>query len=546
MQETIEQFNHYFKNLWDNRWFALTIAGIFSIIGWVVVITAPDRFEVTTNVYVDTRSMLRPLLKGIAVESDVTNAAAKVMQRTLLSRPNLETVVKQTGLASQIATPEAYDKFIAHLEEKIIIGGGREFDNVYTIKYEHSDPVTAKNVVQALLDLFIEKVVGANRLDTDVTKRFLDEKIKEYEIRLTEAEERLKEFKKEHPGVLISDDRTYFNKLEMMKSQLQTARLELQESEYRRNALSEQLKSTPSYTGGGKLSASGKSLIDQKLLEAKATLAELQLKFTEIHPDVSAAKRMVAQLEEQKKSGVSGGETATSAERIPASVNPIYHEMKISLGEEEAKIAALKARVQEYEKRFAELEADVDTLPDIEAKLAKLDRDYLVNKREYEDLLERRESADISEGVINADKLQFEVLEPPRVPLSPTGPNRIKWITMVFLLALAAGVGSAIFISQIRPIIYNRQTLKQITTLPVLGSVSKLNSVGSHLAKGAGNISYSIFAGVLLLSYAALMFSYLLNADYLKQYVGFNYSEHVEQQIGEDVITPVKKAMEQM
>jgi polysaccharide chain length determinant protein (PEP-CTERM system associated) len=552
MQDTIEQIKLYFRDFWENRWLALSIAAILSVIGWSMVVTAPNRYEVSTNVYVDTRSMLRPLLKGIAVESDVTQSTAKVMKRTLLSRPNLETVAKKTGLDAKIETPEAYEKLMEMLVEKVLITGGLDFDNVYTISFEHRDPVMAKNVVQTLLNLFIEKVVGASRLDTDVTKRFLDDKLQEYVTRLTQAEERLKQFKKEHPGVLITDDRTYFNRLETMRTQLQTAKLELQESEFRRDALSKQLSSTPSVTGGSRRTVGGVvglTVIDQRILEAQANLESMQLKFTDLHPDVMAAKRTLSQLQEQKRNGFTGGTlggTAGTEIVNPAVANPAYQNLKLALAEEEAKTAALKARVQEYQKRLIEQEADADTLPEIEAELARLDRDYLVNKREYEDLLERRESADISEGMINADKLQFEILDPPRVPLSPTGPNRLKWVTMVFFLALGAGVGASILLSQIRPKIYNRQSLKDLTTLPILGTVSKLNSVGNHLAKGASHISYSLASGALLLGYAALVLSYIMNADYLKEYVGFNYAQHVEEQIGDEVLAPVKDVLDQM
>lgn len=552
MHDTFEQIKVYFRDFWENRWLALSIAAILSIVGWAMVITAPNRYEVASSVYVDTRSMLKPLLKGLAVESDVTQSTANVMKRTLLSRPNLEEIVRKTGLDARIETPEAYEKLMEMLLEKILITGGREFDNVFTISFEHRDPNMAKNVVQTVLNLFIEKVVGANRLDTDVSKRFLDDKLKEYELRLLEAEERLEKYKKEHPGVLITDDRTYFNRLEQAKNQLQSTQLQLQESKFRREAIRKQLDSTPAFTGGGRQTiggVAGISVIDQRILEAQAEVESLSLRYQEIHPDVRAAKRNLQSLLDQKASGVTGGVTGGSAATeivTPSVANPAYQNLKLALAEADATVAGLEVRVADYEKNLTKLEAEADTLPVIEAELARLDRDYSVNKRAYEELLERRESADISEGVINADKLQFEILDPPRVPLTPTGPNRLKWVTMVFFLALGAGIGTALLLSQLRPKIYNRHSLKELTTLPVLGSVSKLNSVGNHLAKGASHISYSLASGVLLLTFAALVLSYLMNADYLKEYVGFNYTKHVQEQIGDDVIAPVKDVLDQM
>ncbi len=532
-------------------------AVLLSLIGWISVIVMPHKYEVTARVYVDTRSMLKPLLKGIAVDSTVTESTAEIMKRTLLSRPNLELVARKTGLDALIDSPEAYEKMVKKLAEVILISGGKEVNNIYTLTYSNSDPVMAKNVTQSLLDVFIEKVIGANRLDTDEAKKYLDKKIAEYEVKLVQAEEKLKDFKKEHPGVLVTDDNTYFARLEAAKNQLQTAKLDLQEQEHRRTALSKQLKTTPSYTTtGGSVRRLGggavKNPIDISIQQARAKLQALSLKFTDVHPDVKSAKRRLEQLEAQRAAGETGAVAITDNNSgggfvsAPVSVaNPAYQTLKSAYGEADAMVAALNTRVAEFQKRLIELEANVDTLPDIEAKVSSLNRDYRVNKNEFEELLKRRESADISEGANNVDELQLKVIDPPRVPLVPTGPNRLKWLTMVLLMALMTSIGGSIFFSLMRPKIYDKQSVKQLTTLPVLGNVTQLSSVGEHLAKGASNITYSLAAGVLLLVYAGLMLGYLFDVSYLRDYAGFGVDK-VEEQLGGEVINPIKNALEKI
>ncbi len=553
MQETMDQLKHLFRNFWDNRWHALVAAVLLSLIGWVAVIVMPDKYEVTARVYVDTRSMLKPLLEGIAVDSKVSESTAEIMKRTLLARPNLEIVSRKTGLDATIDSPEAYEKMIKRLAEVIMISGGKEYNNIYTITYTDSDPVMAKNVTQSLLDVFIEQVIGANRLDTDEAKKYLDKKIKEYEVRLVKAEERLKDFKKEHPGVLITGGNTYFARLEATKTKLQTAKLDLQEQEHRRAALNKQLKSTPSYTTTGGVSTGRggavKNPIDLSILKAQADLEVLLIKFTMAHPDVMAAKRRLQQLEAQRSAGATGAVVVTSDtgsfSPTVSIANPAYQVLRSAYGEADAMVAALKTRVVEFQKRLLELEANIDVLPDIEAKIANLNRSYVVNKTEYEELLRRREFADISEGANNVDKLQLKVIDPPRVPLVPAGPNRLKWLTVVFLMALGAGVGGGIFFSLIRPKIYDKQSIKQLTTLPVLGNVSQLTSVGEHLARGAGNITYSLASGVLLIVYASLMLAYMFDVSYLRDYAGFGV-EQVEERLGDDVVNPIKNALEKI
>jgi hypothetical protein len=77
----------------------------------------------------------------------------------------------------------------------------------------------------------------------------------------------------------------------------------------------------------------------------------------------------------------------------------------------------------------------------VEAQLKQLDRDYEVIKKQHTELLERRESARLSQDVedTNASDVTFRVVDPPFVPREPSEPNKIALNTMV--LVLAAGVG---------------------------------------------------------------------------------------------------------
>ena len=76
--------------------------------------------------------------------------------------------------------------------------------------------------------------------------------------------------------------------------------------------------------------------------------------------------------------------------------NPVYQQLKISLGAAEAEASSLRVRKNEYQARVKKLENLVDTVPQVEAELAKLNRDYTVIKQNYETLLSRRESARLS------------------------------------------------------------------------------------------------------------------------------------------------------
>jgi hypothetical protein len=117
----------------------------------------------------------------------------------------------------------------------------------------------------------------------------------------------------------------------------------------------------------------------------------------------------------------------------------------------------------------------VDRLPKVETELKRLNRDYDVNKSNYNRLLASRESAEMSEDVEQTgDNVKFKIIDPPRVPLSPSGPNRPLFSSIALLLGLAVGMALAFLLSQVRPVFFDRRTLRQVAGYPVFGAISRV------------------------------------------------------------------------
>ena len=67
--------------------------------------------------------------------------------------------------------------------------------------------------------------------------------------------------------------------------------------------------------------------------------------------------------------------------------NPVAQQLKIALAESEANVASIRAQLAEYETRFNQARANAQRVPEIEAELAALNRDYEIQKRNYEQLV---------------------------------------------------------------------------------------------------------------------------------------------------------------
>ena len=462
MHELLTQLLTYGRGMWQFRWYALLVAWVVCLAGWTAVYTLPDEYEVRARVYVDTQSVLKPLLRGLAVEQDV-GTRVNMMTRILLSRPNLEKVARETDLDLRASTPKEHEALMSKLQNNIKMkgegGSRRRNDNLYTISYVDRDPQLAQRVVQTLLNAFVEDTLGSSRVDTAAAQRFLDKQIQEYEVRLTEAEQRLAEFKKEHVGMMPDDKGDFYARLRATQDQLEQTRTALVATSNRRDELRKQLQEQASQQGSTEL--------DAEIKERRKELGTLLLKYTDQHPDVLALREMVAQLERRKEN------EKKEQKDFPASMDRIYESIKISLGAADAEAATLHAQVADQQRKVRELQTTVEKVPEVEAKLSRLNRDYSVTNTRYESLLQRFESARLSEQAAqSSDDIKFRIIDPPIVPREPTGPNRLRFATMVLFAGFVVAAALAFLLHDTRPTFLTAKSLRDVTGLPVLGTVS--------------------------------------------------------------------------
>ena len=479
MDEILRQVTAILKGMWRHRWIGLMTAWTVAVIGVVVVWRIPDKYEASARIFVDTQSILKPLMSGLAVEPNL-DQQVMILSRTLISRPNIEKLIRMADLDLNTKSKSAQDALADDLMKSLSIKSTSR-DNLYTLAYSDQEPERAKRVVQSLASIFVESSLGDKRKDTDAAKKFIDDQIEVYRNKLEEAESRLKEFKLKHIAIQTADGKDYFGRIGEVSAALERAKLELREAENSRDAIRRQvvgeepvlLPDAPEMTAGVSIPE-----VDGRIDTLKRNLDSLLQKYTELHPDVVGTRRMIKELEEQKRAEISARKKVSPTN--PASLvnnNPVYQQLKISLAETEATVASLRVRVGEYQSRYSQLKDSVKMIPQIEAELTQLNRDYDINKKNYESLVARRESATMSgEMDASAAGVEFRLIDPPRVSPKPVSPNRLILLPLTLLFALAAGLFLPFAASQIRPVFFDSRTLRDIAQLPLLGVVSRRHS----------------------------------------------------------------------
>jgi polysaccharide chain length determinant protein (PEP-CTERM system associated) len=505
--------------MWQWRWIGLLVAWVVGIVAAVVVARMPNQYEASARIYVDTQSVLKPLMSGLAIQPNVDQQIS-ILSRTLISRPNVEKLSRMADLDHGVKSKEEHDRLVDRLMKTLMISraGG---DNLYTLSYRDGQPEKAMRVVQSLTSIFVESSLGTKRKDTDSAKQFIDEQIRIYEKKLTDAENRLKEFKLRHFNV-TGEGRDAFSRMGQLNAALSQARLELREAENSRDALKRQvageepvLLAEPSNPAGNSSLVAVPEL-DGRIEAVKRNLDGLLQRYTEQHPDVLGARRILKDLEEQKRQEIAARKKLMSSQPATASysgpnTNPVYQQLKVSLAEAEAHVASLRTRVAEYETRYAQFKSSIQVMPEIETEFAQLNRDYDVHRSNYQTLVSRREAAVISSEMdASSANAEFRLIDPPRVTPQPVAPNRLLLFTLAFLGALAAGVFASFAASQIRPSFFDAHALREVTGVPVLGTVSLIVSEPLKRKERRGLIGFIAGTVALIGSYGAGIFVLLM------------------------------------
>lgn len=482
---------------WKHRWQAVAAGWIVGGLLAAAVTLAPQRYEASARIYVDTQTVLKPLMAGLAYQPDI-EMQVRMLARTVISRPNVEKLIEVPNLGLEPKQLANRERLVDSLMQQIkftATGAG----NQYSIVYRDKDPERARRIVEATLALFVDSTEGTKRRDSLEATRFIDEQIRSYELKLIESENRLKDFKLRNFGVTGVSNQDYFGRMSALTDEVSRLKTELLAAEQARDTLRRELSSeAPLLPPEARPSvAIAPSELDARLDAQKRQLDELLRRYTEEHPDVANARRVIGQLEQQKRAE-EAARSRPGGERL-AATSPVYQQIRIQLAETEARVSSLRAQLSTQQTRLDQIRATAGKVPQVEAELAQLNRDYDIMRKNYEALVSRRESASLGVKLDESSHLaEFRVVDPPAVGPGPVAPSRLHLAVLAFLATLAAVVGTPLVLEKLRPTIHDVQQLMAATSRPVLGTVRAAKSVAQLRLERADALKVASFVGLLI------------------------------------------------
>jgi uncharacterized protein involved in exopolysaccharide biosynthesis len=542
------------KAAWRYRWLAVAVSWIICGVGWAYVYTIPNSYEASARLYVDADGILTPLLRGLAADNGL-GQQLDILQRTLLSRPNLEKLVSNTDLDLSVTGPADLEAMVSGLGNAIKINP--QTRNLFTINYRSSNPKLAFDVVQTILTTFIESKTGNNRSEMENAGLFLQQQIGEYERKLREAEKRRAEFRAKYLDLLPMGD-TGGTRLDQAHENLRRLQGGLTDELAKRDMLGRELAATPQMVvteaNDGMAPGSPAAVsLNPRVVEAQRGLDELLITRTDNHPDVILARKhleevrasvtresaeLASQMAAAKsaaagigpdvsaaKPGAKGKADADGASAQAKSVakakadaepkkpaanthevpNPVFEQLKVRMFETESTLSSLQRQLADATRERDRMDEMARSAPGLQAEYINLNRDYDVLTTNYKELLARREEMRMAQAAdANADKIKIQVIDPPQVPQNPVAPKRAMLLSAVLAIGIGAGAALAVLLVQFDQSFHTIDELRDLG-LPVAGGISLLN-VAVTRGRLASAFAFSMALVLLGALYAGLMY----------------------------------------
>jgi polysaccharide chain length determinant protein (PEP-CTERM system associated) len=487
---------------WQFRWYGLGIAWAVCVVGWIVVALIPNQYQASAEVYIDTDTLMRPLLRDLVISTD-TQQQIDIMLRTLMTAPSMERVVRATNPKAEKMTPAEMQDAVGQLTGNVSLRalGTR---NLYQIGFSDPNPNYAQSVAQTLLSVMVDSNVGDRRRESDDAHSFLDTQIALYERKIAAADKRKSDFRVQHFDVFNGG-----NNMEQIRGAIAQSQSQIDEITARRNSLAGQLSSTKptlDINGPAPVNVGGSGTVEnkrQQLGEARARLDELRAHYTDDYPDVVIQKQLVDRLKSQLSQKTNPDEDPS----LQSVANPTYLMLRTKLADEEVSLAVAKDHLAQAQKRLEDATKHVVDSIAIQRQYDSLDRDYQALRKNYEALVERREAANITQAAGDQQSsMVFRVIDPPSLPNRPSAPKRIALNFIVLLAGIGAGTGAAVLLGQVSGRFLTVEQLSEAFALPVLGAVTIARTAADMVRMRRATSYFAAGAGALVVGYLFVLF----------------------------------------
>ncbi|MBW4642087.1 MAG: polysaccharide biosynthesis tyrosine autokinase [Goleter apudmare HA4340-LM2] len=419
-------------------------------------------------------------LGGLTNLSNPVDTEAEVIR----SYPIVDKTITTLNLKDKRGDRLTMEKFLKILKLKTIRG-----TDVMQLSYRSNNPQQAADVINTLMNYYLESNVRNNRSTAKAAREFLSKELPEVETRVLKAEKALRRFKENNQVVALEiEAKAGVEGLKDLAEEITKTEAELVAANTRAIALQDQIAlNTQQAVVLSTLSQSpGVQQILTEYQKVQDQLAVARTRFTQENPVIIDLVQKEAALRKQVETRVS--KTIGNRQSVPErnlQIGELKQALTVDLVKSEVERSALKKQVAELRQTLALNQRRLNSLPRLEQQQLQLQRQLQVARITYEQLLKQLQEVQVLE---NQNIGNARVISQALIPDKQVSPVIPLNLALGGFLGILLGAGTALILESMDNSLKNVEEVKRLLVYPVLGTIPLAEKVKGSDGEGSAEL----------------------------------------------------------
>jgi len=520
-QKQLQQLQQTLDIFLSRKKLILSCILLSTLAGLAVYLKTPKMYE-TTSLIMYQRQSINPTATAHGDDQPQTREMISTLTEQVTSRTNLEELITQFDLYPEMRAKLPMQDVVDRMRADYIKIKPEKGD-VFKVILVGADQNKLVQVTNALTAKFIEEDLRFRAIRATETSSYVKDELDMAKVTLDKTEATLRDYKLQYYNEMPQQLQVNMARLNSLQDQYQNKQKNIQEFERMKLMLNEQVAlrqqliaqtnelevSQPKEFNKEpelKISSEGHKTVStqpSELDKLKLQLTSLRSKYTEKHPEVRRAIKLIDDLEKSETEAaatkaallkqepqIDSGKTpalpvakdeptkqASSKKNSLLQLNPQIEKMDLQLKDIDFNISISKKEGQEIIAEIGKYTRWVNNTPIREAEWSALTRDYEELKNHYENLVTKNLQAESTESLERRQKgSQFKVIDPAHFPEKPIKPNFIKIMLSAFFAGIVLGGGLAFALGSLADSFKTMPEIESFLKLPVLCAIPVIHS----------------------------------------------------------------------
>ena len=457
-------------------WIPTVLSIVFAVAGLVASLIVPKKYTSSTLVLIERPAVPTDLIRPVV--TDDLNQRMASMKAQILSRSRLEMIVNKFNLYPELRAKAHMEDLVERLKTTVSVelieplaGSANREPPGFNVSVTFDNPQLAQQICQEISSMFMEQNAIIRVEKSDEATKFLTQQVDDAKQKLDEQDQKLAQFKTEHPFVLPDQQQTNLGLLNGLNTQLDATNQAMTRAQEDK-ALNETLLSQQETNWkASQVGERNPETLEQELTNLQDQLAVLLTKYTPEHPDVVKVK---AQIEDLKKRMAAAPANRPNSATSQAALRepPSIQQLRAKIKQGELNISDLTKRQSQIQDQIRSVTGRLQASPVVEQQLKELSRSYQAASEMYNELLKKRDNAAMATHLEHQQQGEtFKVQDAPSLPSSPSFPKKSMFVGGGFGGGLIVALGILYLLALTDKAMYTERDVEITLKLPVLAAV---------------------------------------------------------------------------